>query len=105
MVTVAKLATAPLAPRIPAKPLLLRAVLEPSRARLPATSPVCLPLSPRPRRPFLLASELATAARHGRQDPLVGEILLPVIIFDNQWLESTFLDSLKLMLSSFHRVP
>ena len=59
------------------------------------------PLLPRPRRPFLLA----TATRHGRQDPLGGEILLPVIIFDNQRLESTFLDSLKLMLSSFQRVP
>ena len=81
------------------------AVLEPSRARLLSTSPACLPPSPRPRRPFLLASELATAARHGRQDPLGGEILLPVIIFDNQRLKSTFLDSLKLMLSSFQCIP
>jgi len=63
------------------------------------------PLLLRPRRPFLLAPELATAARHGRQDPLGGEILLPVIIFDNQRLESTFLDLLKLMLSLFQRVP
>jgi len=85
----------------PPNPYCRVAVLEPSRARLLSTSHACLPPSPRPRRPFLLA----TAARHGRQDPLGGEILLPVIIFDNQRLESTFLDSLKLMLSSFQRVP
>ena len=63
------------------------------------------PLLLRPRQHFLLALELATTARHGRQDPLGGELPLPVIIFDNQRLKSTFLDSLKLMLSSFQRVP
>ena len=51
----------------PPNPCCRVAVLEPSRARLPATSPACLPPSPRPRRPFLLASELATAARHGHR--------------------------------------
>ena len=63
------------------------------------------PLFLRPRQPFLLALELATAACHGHRDPLGGELPLPVIIFDNQRLESTFLDYLKLMLSSFQRVP
>ena len=63
------------------------------------------PLLLRPRQSFLLALELATAACHGHRDPLGGELPLPVIIFGNQRLESTSLDSLKLMLSSFHRVP
>ena len=43
----------------------------------------------------------STIGCHGHRDPLGGELPLPVIIFDNQGLESTFLDSLKLMLSSF----
>jgi len=47
----------------------------------------------------------STIGCHGHRDPLGSEIPLPVIIFDNQRLESTFLDSLKLMLSSFQRVP
>ena len=47
----------------------------------------------------------STISCYGHRDPLGSEIPLPVIIFDNQRLELTSLDSLKLMLSSFHRVP
>ena len=47
----------------------------------------------------------STIGCHGHRDPLGSEIPLPVIIYDNQRLESTFLDSLKLMLSSFQHVP
>ena len=47
----------------------------------------------------------STIGCYGHRDPLGSEIPLPVIIFDNQRLESTFLDSLKLMLSSFQCVP